>query len=128
MSINLRFAKFIAILSFLLAYGVQENGVPNFILLTIFFLQFLNDLFSNTSSIFWEGLIAIPTSGLLVLFLRSRNYKILLSCFVIVLFILINITGLLYNYHRINFTFTIPVAFFFVSSVYAIILAKKERV
>ncbi|EJG03107.1 hypothetical protein FF52_02905 [Flavobacterium sp. F52] len=125
MSINLRVAKLIAVLSLLLTSGVQENGVPNFILLIIYFCQFLYDLFNNTSSILWQGLIAIPTSGLLILFLRSRNYKILLSCFLILLFIMLYITGLLYNYHRINETFTIPLAIFLISSVYAIILAKK---
>ncbi len=125
MSINLKVIKFIAVLSFLLTYGAQENGVPNFILLIIYFYQFLYDLFNNTSSILWQGLIAIPTFGLLVLFLRSRNYKILLSCFVILLFIIFYITGLLYNYHRINDAFTIPLIIFLISSVYAIILAKK---
>lgn len=126
MFINLRVAKFIAVLSFLLTYGVQENGVPNFILLIIYFYQFLYDLFNNTSSILWQGLIAIPTFGLLVLFLRSRNYKILLSCFVILLFIIFYITGLVYNYKRINDAFTIPAILFLISSIYAIILVKKS--
>lgn len=125
MSINLRVVKFIAVLSFLLISGVQENGVPNFALLLIYFYQFLYDLFNNTSSILWQGLIAIPTSGLLVLFLRSRNYKILLSCFVILFFIMFYITGILYNYHRINTAFVIPLVLFIIASVYTIALARK---
>ncbi len=127
MPINLKVVKFIVVLSFLLTYGVQENGVPNFILLIIYFCQFLYDLFNNTSSILWQGLIAIPTSGLLVLFLRSRNYKILLSCFIILLFIMFYISGLLYNYHRINGAFTIPAILFLISSIYAIVLVKNDQ-
>ncbi|WP_281632101.1 hypothetical protein [Flavobacterium luteolum] len=124
---NLKVLKLIAIISFLVTFGVQENGVPNFILLIIYFCQFLYDLFNNTTSILWQGLITIPTSGLLVLFLRSKNYKILLGSFIILLLILVFITGLIYNYHRINIAFLLPLTVFVISSVYLITIVKKQK-
>jgi len=125
MSINLRVSKLIAIISFLLISGIQENGVPIFALLLIYLYQFLNDLFSGVSPIFWEGLIIIPVLSLLILFLISKNYRILLGCFVVLFAFLVYFTGLVGNYHRINAVFVIPLLLFLLSSVYAIILTKK---
>lgn len=125
MSINLRVTKIIAVLSFLLISGVQENGVPNLALLLIYFYQFLSGLSSNVSSIFWEGLVIIPVLGLLILFVVSRNYSVLLSCFVVLLAFAVYITGLMNNYHRINIAFIIPLVLFLTSSIYAIAVAKK---
>lgn len=126
MSINLRVAKFIAVLSFLLISGVQENGVPNFALLLIYFYQFLSDLSNSVHPIFWEGLLTIPELGLLILILVNRNYKVLLSSFVVLLAFLVYTTGLVHNYHRINTVFVIPSVLFLISSIYAIALAKKQ--
>lgn len=125
MSLNIRLVKFIAVLSFLLISGVQQNGVPNFAMLLIYLFQFFNDIFSSTSAIFWEGLIAIPIFSLLFLFFISKNYRVLLICFLILSAVLIYITGLINNYHRINFTFIIPSVLFAISSIYAIVTAKK---
>ncbi len=125
MSINLRVAKFIAVLSFLLISGVQENGVPNFALILIYFYQFLSDLSNSVHPIFWEGLLTIPVLGLLILILVNRNYKVLLSCFVVLLAFLVYTTGLLHNYHRINTAFVIPLVLYIISSVYVIALARK---
>ena len=125
MSINLRVAKVIAVLTFLLISGVQENGVPNFALLLIYFYQFLTDISSSVSKIFWEGFVIIPVVVLLILFLKSKNYKVLLCSFIILLTFLVYVTGLIDNYHRINTAFAIPSVVFLISSVYAIILAKK---
>ncbi len=125
MSLNISFLKFISILSFLLINGVQENGVPNFAILLIYLFQFFSDVFNNTSTIFWEGLITIPIFGLLILFLRSKNYRVLLICFLSLLIVLVYITGVLSNYYRIDLTFSIPLLIFLISSIYVILLAKK---
>lgn len=128
MSINLRVSKFIALFSFLLISGLQENGVPTFALLLIYFYQFFNDLFSSVAyRIFWEGLTIIPVFGLLILFLISKNYKILLGCFVVLFTFIVYSTGLIENYHRINAVFLIPLVLFLFSSVYAITLAIKNN-
>jgi len=79
------------------------------------------------SSIFWEGLIIIPVLSLLILFLISRNYRIMLGCFVVLFAFLVYITGLVSNYQRINAAFVIPLFLFLASSVYAITLAKKSN-
>jgi hypothetical protein len=128
MSLNIPLLKFISILSFLLINGVQENGVPNFAILLIYLFQFFSDVFSNTAAIFWEGLITIPIFGLLILFLRSKNYKDLLSCFLSLLVVLVYITGVLNNYHRIGLTFIIPLLIFLISSIYVILLVKKRAI
>jgi hypothetical protein len=127
MSINIRFTKFIAVLSFLLITGVQQNGVPTFALLLIYLFQFFNDILSSTSMIFWEGLITIPILGFLFLFLISKNYKVLLLSFSILLAAVIYLTGIINHYQRINFTFIIPSIIFLISSIYALIVTKKKR-
>ena len=126
MSLNISFLKFISILSFLLINGVQENGVPNFAFLLIYLFQFFSDVFSNASTIFWEGLITIPIFGLLIQFLRSKNYRVLFICFFSLLVVLVYITGVLNNYQRIDLTFIIPLFIFFISSIYLILLTKKR--
>lgn len=126
MSINLKVTRFIAMFSFLLISGVQENGIPIIALLLIYFYQFLHDLFSSMAfRIFWEGLIIIPLFVLLFLFLISRNYKVLLGCFVVLLVFLVYITGLVNNYRDINIAFLIPLTLFLISSVYVITVVKK---
>lgn len=128
MSINIRFTKIIAVLSFLLISGVQQNGVPNFAMLLIYLFQFFNDIFSDTTAIFWEGLITIPILSLLFLFLISNNYRVLLIYFLILSAILIYITGLIKNYYRINLAFLIPSVVFIISSIYAILTAKNKTI
>jgi hypothetical protein len=126
MSINLKVARFIAMFSFLLIFGLQENGVPTIALLLIYFYQFLHDLFSSmTFRIFWEGLMIIPVFFLLILFLISRNYKVLLGCFVVLLVFLVYLTALVNNYHDINIAFLLPSTLFLISSVYVITMVKR---
>jgi len=126
MSINLKVVRFIAMFSFLLIFGLQENGVPTIALLLIYFYQFLHDLFSSIAfRIFWEGLIIIPVFFLLILFLISRNYKVLLGCFVVLLVFLVYLTGLVNNYNSMNIAFLLPLTLFLISSVYVIIMVKR---
>ena len=126
MSINLKVVRFIAMFSFLLIFGLQENGVPTIALLLIYFYQFLHDLFSSIAfRIFWEGLIIIPVFFLLILFLISRNYKVLLGCFVVLLVFLVYLTGLVNNYNSMNIAFLLPLILFLISSVYVIIMVKR---
>ncbi|XDZ53905.1 hypothetical protein FlaCF_0953 [Flavobacterium tructae] len=127
MSIDIRSTKLIAVLSFLLISGVQQNGVPNFALLLIYLFQFLNDVFSSISKVFWEGLIAIPIFSLLILFLISKNYRVLLICFFMLFVALTYITGIIGNLHRIGFTFVIPTLIFLVSSIYVIVSLKRRN-
>lgn len=127
MSINLKVIRFIAMFSFLLIFGLQENGIPTIALLLIFFYQFLHDVFSSTSfGIFWEGLSIIPVFVLLFLFLISRNYKVLLCCFVVLLVYQVYATGLINNYNRINIAFLFPFTLFVISSIYVITMVKKQ--
>jgi len=128
MSINLKVARFIAMFSFLLIFGLQENGVPTIALLLIYFYQFLHDLFSSmTFRIFWEGLSIIPVFFLLILFLISRNYKVLLGCFVVLLVFLVYLTGLRINYQNIHIAFLLPLIVFLISSVYVITMVKNNN-
>ncbi|MNK54327.1 hypothetical protein D3C87_733090 [compost metagenome] len=128
MSINLKVARFIAMFSFLLIFGVQENGIPTIALLLIYFYQFLHDLFSSMAfRIFWEGLTIIPVFVLLFLFLISKNYKVLLGCFVVLFVYQVYVTGLMNNYHRINIAFLLPLALFLIASVYVITIVKKQK-
>ncbi|KAF2081742.1 hypothetical protein [Flavobacterium sharifuzzamanii] len=128
MSINLKVARFIAMISFLLIFGVQENGVPTIALLLIYFYQFLNDLFSSMAfGIFWEGLSIIPVFFLLILFLISRNYKVLLGCFVLLLVYQVYVTGLVNNYQNIHSAFLLPLTVFVISSIYVIAIVKKQK-
>ncbi len=126
MSINLKVIRFIAMFSFLLIFGLQENGVPTIALLLIYFYQFLHELFSSVRfGIFWEGLSIIPVFFLLFLFLISRNYKVLLGCFVVLLVYQFYVTGLRINYQNIHSAFLIPLTVFLISSVYVITMVKK---
>jgi hypothetical protein len=126
MSINIKILKFITVLSFLLINGVQEHGVPNFALLLIYLYQFFNDIFTGASTIFWGGLITIPIYALLILFFISESYRILLMIFFLLFVILIYITGIPNNYHRINLAFIIPTALFIISAIVSIVLEKRK--
>lgn len=128
MSINLKVARFIAMFSFLLIFGLQENGVPTIALLLIYFYQFLHDLFTSVRfGIFWVGLSIIPVFFLLILFLISRNYKVLLGCFVVLLVYQVYVTGLVNNYQNIHSAFLLPLTVFVISSIYVIAIVKKQK-
>lgn len=129
MSINLKVARFIAMFSFLLIFGVQENGIPTIALLLIYFYQFLHDLFSSMAfRIFWEGLTIIPVFVLLFLFLISKNYKVLLGCFVVLLVYQVYVSGLLMNNcQNIHTAFLLPLTAFVISSIYVIAIVKKQK-
>lgn len=128
MSINLKVARFITMFSFLLIFGLQENGVPTIALLLIYFYQFLHDLFTSVRfGIFWEGLSIIPVFFLLILFLISRNYKVLLGCFVVLLVFQVYVTGLVNNYQNIHSAFLLPLTVFVISSIYVIAIVKKQK-
>jgi hypothetical protein len=128
MPINLKVARFIAMFSFLIIFGLQENGIPTIALLLIYFYQFLHDLFSSMAfRIFWEGLSIIPIFFVLILFLISRNYKVLLGCFVVLLIYQVYVSGLMNNYHRINIAFLLPLTLFLIASVYVITIVKKQK-
>ena len=127
MSINLKVIRFIAMFSFLLIFGLQENGFPTIVLLLFYFYQFMHGLFSSIRfGIFWEGLSIIPVFVLLFLFLISRNYKVLLCCFVVLLAYQVYATGLVNNYENIHIAFLLPLTVFLISSVYVIIMVKKQ--
>jgi hypothetical protein len=127
MSLTTKILKIIAIISFLMIMGLHENGVPNFALLAIYLYQFVHDIFNNSSIIFWEGLITIPILATLVVFFKSKNYKILVFCFLGLIISLIYTTGLITNYARINFWFILLFATFIIASIAVILLAQKEN-
>lgn len=126
MSLIIRISKTSAVISFLLTMGLQENAVPNFALLVIYLYQFINDIVKNSSTIFWEGLIAIPLFAHLIIFLNSGNYKIVAASFLALFCSLIYVTGLIPNYQRIDFRFSALVLIFIISSLYTVIKTKKE--
>ncbi len=128
MSINLKVTRFIAMFSFLLIFGLQENGVPTIALLLIYFYQFWHDVFSSIAfRIFWEGLSIIPVFFVLFLFLISRNYKVLLGCFIVLLVYQFYVAGLRINYQNMHSAFLLPLTVFVISSVYVIVMVKKQK-
>jgi hypothetical protein len=82
MSLTIKILKIIAIISFLMLPGLHENGVPHFGFLLFCLLQFITDLFSNSTSIFWQGFLVVPILVTLAIFFISKNYKILFFSFV----------------------------------------------
>jgi hypothetical protein len=128
MSINIKKAKIISMLSFLMIGGLHENGVPNFALLAIYFFQFFGGIVSGLHSIFWEGLIVIPILVALIVFSLNKNFKILLLCFVILLTSLIYTTGLLNNFFRIDFWFVFIFFVFLTSSIFVLLKTQKQNI
>jgi hypothetical protein len=126
MSLDIKNYKITSTITFLIIMGLHENGVPNFALLAIYSYQFIHDIFNNSFSIFWEGLIVIPILAALVIFCKSKSYKILLFCFIGLLISLIYTTGLTNNYTRINFWFMFTFVTFIIASIGAILLAQKN--
>lgn len=128
-SINIKTLKIISIISFLLISGIQEHGIPNIGLLTLYLFQAIHDIISNNSfRIFWEGLLTVPIIGIWIIFFKNRNYKILLFYFLCLLISLIYSTGAFYtfNYHRIDFWYILLFLIFIVSSLAVIYLTQKE--
>jgi hypothetical protein len=127
MSIAIKILKITAILSFLMIPGLDENGVPNFAFMGLCLYQFIHDIFNNSLIKFWEGLIIVPILVALVVFYKSKSYKILLICFLSLLIPLTYATGLIINYTRINFWFLLMFITFIAASIAVIILAEKEN-
>ncbi|MBW4359631.1 hypothetical protein [Flavobacterium taihuense] len=127
MSLTIKHFKIISIIAFFMIMGLHENGVPNFALLAIYLYQFVHDIFNNSSIIFWEGIITIPILATLVVFFKSKNYKILVFCFLGLIISLTYATGLITNYARINFWFIFTFATFIIASIAVILLAQKEN-
>ncbi|MDX6183901.1 hypothetical protein SGQ44_16445 [Flavobacterium sp. Fl-77] len=128
MSLTIKILKIIAIISFLMLPGLHENGVPHFGFLLFCLLQFITDLFSNSTSIFWQGFLVVPILVTLAIFFISKNYKILFFCFLILLISSMFTTGLIANYERINFLFLFVFLIFILSSIGVIALVKKRIV
>jgi hypothetical protein len=127
MSLTTKILKIIAIISFLMIPGLDENGIPNFAFMLLCLFQFVHDIFNNSTVIFWEGLIVIPILAAIVIFAISSSYKILLFCFLGLLIPLTYATGLITNYARINFWFIFTFATFIIASIAVILLAQKEN-
>ena len=126
MSITIKILKIISILSFLLIPGLDQNGIPNFALLTFYIFQFFNDLFNNSSAnIFWDGLITIPIVVGLFVFYKWSNYKILFFCFIGLLISLTYVVGLFINYTRINFWFVFMYTTYVASSITVVLLTRR---
>lgn len=126
MSVAIRISKITAVISFLIIPGLHQNGVPNIALLSIYFLQFFNDIIGPSTKIFWEGILAVPVFALLILFLLSRKFKTLLITFLILLAVLIYITGIINNYQRINIGFIALLAIYMLSSIYVLKTVYKK--
>ena len=128
MSLTIKILKIVAVISFLILPGLHENGVPHFGFLLFCLLQFITDLFSNSSSIFWQGFLVVPILTTIVIFFISKNYKILAFCFLGLLISSMFTTGLIYNYKRIDFLFLFMYLIFIISSIGVIILVQKTTV
>ncbi|WP_146063263.1 hypothetical protein [Halpernia humi] len=126
--IPIKILKIIAIVSFLIINGIQENGTINFGLILMYFFAFFHDITHFPSfGIFWEGVITIPIIGTLITFSLCRKYKdryLLLFCFIALLAIIPLLTGILdpHNYKRISLDFIIPTSIFIISSIILIVL------
>ena len=127
MSLTIKILKILAIIAFLILPGLHENGVPHFGFLLFCLLQFITDLFSNSTSIFWQGFLVVPILGTIAIFFISKNYKILLFCFLGLLISSMFTTGLIANYKRIDFLFLFTFATFIIASIVVILLAQKEN-
>ncbi|MBW4359632.1 hypothetical protein [Flavobacterium taihuense] len=126
MSIIIKILKIIAITSFLMIPGLDENGTPNLAFMMLCLFQFFHDIFNASTVIFWEGFIIIAIIAALVVFLISKSYKILLFSFLVLLIPLTYASGLITNYARINFWFLFTFLIFIISSIWVIILAQKK--
>ncbi|WP_268848163.1 hypothetical protein [Flavobacterium aestivum] len=126
MSLVINILKIVSIVTFLLIPGLDENTVPNFAFIALCLFQSFHDIFNNSIHIFWEGLILIPILTALVIFYKSKNYKILFICFLILLLPLTYATGLIKNYARIDFWFVFTYGTFIITSIAVILLAQKK--
>jgi hypothetical protein len=127
-TITIKTAKIIAILSFLMIIVLSENELPNFALLAIWLFQFLSDLSNTGFRIFWEGSIVIPILVALVIFFINKNFKVLLICFLILLISLIHTTGLLNNFFRISFGYVFIFFVFLASSIFVLLKTQKQNI
>ncbi|MDX6183585.1 hypothetical protein SGQ44_14710 [Flavobacterium sp. Fl-77] len=128
MSITIKILKIIAIISFLIIPGLDENGTPNLAFMMLCLYQFFYDICNASTVIFWEGFIIIPIIAALIVFFISKSYKILFFCFLVLLIPLTYASGLITNYSRINFWFLFTFLLFILSSIGVIILAQKTTV
>jgi hypothetical protein len=106
--------------------GLDENEVPNFALLIIGLFQSINDILNNSVIILWEGLFVIPILIALVIFYKSKSYKILLICFLILLIPVTYANALIREYTIINFWFLFTYGTFIITSIAVILLAQKK--
>lgn len=127
MSLTIKILKIAAIISFLMIPGLHENGVPHFAFLSFCLLQFITDAFSNSISIFWQGLIVVAILVALIVFFISKSSKVVLFCFLGLLISSMFTTGLIANYKRIDFLFLFVFLIFKLSSIGAITLLKKRQ-
>lgn len=105
--------------------GLSENGIPFFAFLFYCLRLFITDLFCSSDSIFWQGLFVIPILATLVVFFISKNYKILLFCFLGLL--ITQIPSLITYYKSIDFLFLFLFLTFIISSIGVIVVIKKEQ-
>ena len=124
MPLTIKILKIVAIISLLMLPGLSENGIPYFAFLLYCLRQFITDLFGNLDYIFWQGLFVVPILAILVVFFISKNYKILLFCFLGLL--ITQIPSLITNYKRIDFLFLFLFSTFIISSVGVIKLNQKK--
>lgn len=125
MSLTIRILKIVAVISFLMLPGLSENGIPFFAFLLYCLRVFITDLFGNADPIFWEGLFVLPILATIIIFFISKNYKILLFCFLGLL--LTQIPSLITYYKNIDFLYLFIFLTFIISSISIIVLVKKKQ-
>lgn len=123
---SIKLLKIIAIISFLIIPGLQENAIPNFALLLIFLFQFFSDIINQELSIFWEGFISIPIIGTLITFYlceKRRDVYLQIFCFIALLMSILILSEIAYpsNFHRISYEFIVPLVVFIITSILLIV-------
>ncbi|MGC4130318.1 MAG: hypothetical protein QM564_12345 [Bergeyella sp.] len=131
--IYLYILKTIMVLSFLLICSINQDGLPVFIYLLMVVIEFFNSFNYSNIGINWEaGLLPILVMGTLIVFcsnIRYGNFKILLLCFIALLFFLISESGMLNikNYISISYGFLVPIIVFILTSTLLIIKVFKIK-